>query len=38
VRGATLADVVDALRGVWHADIPALPRGVLAAFPAVGEQ
>ena len=38
VRGATLADVVDALRDVWHAEPPLLPDGVLAAFPAVGER
>lgn len=38
VRGATLADVVDALRDVWHAEVAPLPAGVLAAFPAVGEQ
>lgn len=38
VRGATLADVVDALREVWHEEGPSLPAGVLAAFPAVGER
>jgi NAD(P)H-hydrate repair Nnr-like enzyme with NAD(P)H-hydrate dehydratase domain len=37
VRGATLADVVDALRDVWHADFPALPEGMLAVLPVVGE-
>jgi ADP-dependent NAD(P)H-hydrate dehydratase / NAD(P)H-hydrate epimerase len=38
VRGATLGDVVDALRDVWHVRPDALPAGVLAAFPAVGER
>lgn len=38
VRGATLADVVDQLRGVWHAEMPSLPDGVLAVLPAVGER
>jgi NAD(P)H-hydrate epimerase len=38
VRGTTLADVVDALRGVWHDEPGELPPGVLAAFPAVGER
>ena len=38
VRGATLADVVDALRDVWRGEPAELPEGVLAAFPAVGER
>lgn len=38
IRGTTLADVIDALRHVWNAEIPALPPGVLAAFPMVGER
>ena len=38
VRGATLADVVDALRDVWHSELPALEDGVLAFLPAVGER
>jgi hydroxyethylthiazole kinase-like uncharacterized protein yjeF len=38
VRGATLADVVDALRDVWHSEPPALDEGVLASLPAVGER
>ena len=38
VRGATLEDVVHALRDVWRAELPHLPRGVLASFPAVGER
>jgi NAD(P)H-hydrate epimerase len=38
VRGSTLEDVVHALRDVWRAEPPHLPRGVLATFPAVGER
>ena len=38
VRGATLADVVEALRNVWHDEPRALPDGVLAILPAVGER
>jgi NAD(P)H-hydrate epimerase len=38
VRGATLGDVVTALRDVWHLQQTALPAGVLAMLPAVGER
>jgi NAD(P)H-hydrate epimerase len=38
VRGATLADVVDALRDVWHTEPGPLDEGVLAHLPAVGER
>jgi NAD(P)H-hydrate epimerase len=38
IRGATLSDVVDALRAVWTNETPALPRGVLATLAAVGER
>jgi hydroxyethylthiazole kinase-like uncharacterized protein yjeF len=37
VRGATLADVIDALRDVWNAEHAALPAGIVAMLPAVGE-
>ena len=38
VRGATLDDVMHALRDVWHAPVAVLPPGVLAVLPAVGER
>lgn len=38
VRGATLADVLDELRTVWHERAAPLPPGVLAMLPAVGER
>ena len=38
VRGATLEDVVHALRDVWATEPRHLPSGVLASFPAVGER
>jgi hypothetical protein len=38
IRGATLSDVIDALRDVWHTDPARVAPGVLATVPAVGEQ
>jgi NAD(P)H-hydrate epimerase len=36
VRGVTLHDVTDGLRGAWRLDDPAPPAPILAELPAVG--